>query len=76
MSRQQVAQSFELYASGQHSIRSLLKTMNELGLRNDLGRPISKGCLEKLLENPFYTGLMRVKTTGACYPGIHEPLTK
>ncbi len=69
-----VREAFELYASGKHSIRSLLLKMNNKGLTNCHGHPISKGCLEGLLGNPFYTGLIRIKTTGACYPGVHEPL--
>jgi site-specific DNA recombinase len=69
-----VREAFELYASGRHSIRSLLQQMNNKGLTNHQGRPISKGCLEGVLDNPFYTGLIRIRTTGACYPGVHEPL--
>ncbi len=69
-----VRETFEHYASGHHSISSLLQKLNNLGLVGQYGAPISKGCLEKLLNNPFYTGIIRIKTTGACYQGIHEPL--
>ena len=38
------------------------------------GKPITKCCLENLLTNPFYCGLIRIKRTGATYEGAHEPL--
>ncbi len=69
-----VSLAFELYASGQYSIRSLLTEINRRGLRNHNGKPISKGCLEKILKNPFYTGIIKIRRTGAVYRGKHEPL--
>lgn len=69
-----VRQAFELYASGRYSLRSLLGELGRLGLRNDRGKPIAKCCLEKLLANPFYCGLIRIKRTGVTYEGAHEPL--
>lgn len=69
-----VKKTFQLYASGQYSFRALLKKTERLGLRNDQGQPISKGCLEKLLSNPFYTGIIKIRRTGAVYKGAHEPL--
>ena len=65
---------FELYASTQYSIRGLLKKTGDMGLCNDRGGRISKGCLEKLLSNPFYTGIIKIRRTGAVYQGAHEPL--
>lgn len=69
-----VREAFELYASGQHSLLSLLSELERRGLRNENGRPISKGCLENILNNPFYYGIIRIKRTGATYKGIHEAL--
>lgn len=69
-----VKKAFELYATGGYSIRSLCAKMKVLGLLSRVGQAISKGSLEKVLDNPFYTGLIRIKTTGDCYPGVHEPL--
>lgn len=71
---QQVRRLFELYASGQHSIHSLRKEMERLGLRNSRGKPVSKTGIETILNNPFYCGLIRIKRTGAVYEGVHEPL--
>ncbi|WP_075995556.1 recombinase family protein [Salaquimonas pukyongi] len=69
-----IQQVFELYASGEYSLRSLVMEMDERGLRNQGGKPLSKHGIETILANPFYTGLIRIKTTGETYQGVHEPL--
>ena len=66
--------AFELYASGQYSLHSLRSELAKRGLSKLSGQPISKGCLEKFLGNPFYTGLIRIQRTGETFQGIHEPL--
>jgi site-specific DNA recombinase len=69
-----VRQGFELYATGQYSFRQLLLELEARGLTTRNGRPITKGCLENMLNNPFYTGLIVLKRTGRTYEGQHEPL--
>ncbi|MDA4845247.1 recombinase family protein [Hoeflea poritis] len=69
-----VKRAFDLYGSGQHSIRSLVIEMERLGLRNEQGKPMSKCAIENMLQNPFYYGIIRIKRTGAVYQGVHEPL--
>jgi len=69
-----IKKAFQLYASGQYSTRTLRYELDRLGLRNALGRPISKGCLEKFLSNPFYTGIIHIRSTGAVYKGAHRPI--
>ena len=66
--------AFELYASGRHSQRSLQAELVLRGLRTKCGRPLSLTGLESVLANPFYYGLIKIKTTGTVYKGIHEPL--
>jgi site-specific DNA recombinase len=66
--------AFELYASGRHSQRSLQAELATRGLRTKSGQPLSLTGLETVLANPFYCGLIKVKTTGEVYQGIHEPL--
>ena len=65
---------FELYGSGEYSMRTLLKEMSRMGLRTHAGKRVSKGSLEKILRNPFYTGVIRIQKNGAVYTGGHEPL--
>lgn len=66
--------AFTLYASGQHSMRSLRLELARRGLRNAHGKPLTKGGIETVLNNPFYCGIIRIKRTGATYRGVHEPL--
>lgn len=57
-----VKQIFELYASGQYSMKKLMKEMNRRGLTNTpSGLPLSTSQIEMTLKNPFYYGVMRVK---------------
>ncbi|MEW9920376.1 recombinase family protein [Marimonas sp. MJW-29] len=69
-----IRQMFELYATGQYSLRSLRAEMNRRGLRNLAGRPLSLCGVETILSNPFYTGLIVISRTGQSYDGIHEPI--
>jgi site-specific DNA recombinase len=69
-----VREMFELYATGQYSLRSLAKEMERRGLKSRTGRPVSRSSIEKLLANPFYTGVIRILRTGETYTGAHEPL--
>ena len=65
---------FDLYASGQHSFRSLRAEMNRRGLRNLSNRPLSLCGIETILKNTFYCGLITIRRTGMTYDGVHEPI--
>jgi DNA invertase Pin-like site-specific DNA recombinase len=69
-----IRKAFELYGTGNHSLRSLRAALEKMGLRNLGGRPLSKHGLETVLGNPFYCGLIRIRKTGAVFPGTHQPL--
>ena len=69
-----VKQAFELYATGQYSLRALTEKMNVLGLRSKHGSNITCDSVNKMLKNPFYTGLIRIKKSGEYFTGIHKPL--
>jgi site-specific DNA recombinase len=58
---------FELYASGRHSL-SALRT----ALKSEFGVTLGKSHLEKLLKNPFYSGVFQWQ--GKFYNGTHQPL--
>ena len=58
---------FELYASGQHSLSSLRKTLKE-----EFGHSLAKGYLQRLLKNPFYIG--QFVWQGKPYSGTQTPL--
>jgi site-specific DNA recombinase len=65
---------FERYATGRYSLEALVTLMTKKGLTNTTGGAITKNTLSKVLNNPFYTGLIVVKSTGETYEGKHEPL--
>jgi len=68
-----VRKIFELYATGNYSMRLLAKEMAKRGLTNQpSGLPVSTSQIEQILKNPFYYGVMRVK--GKLYPHKYEPL--
>lgn len=69
-----IKQLFDLYGSGQFSLRPLTAEMERRGLRNEHGKPVTKTGIETILSNPFYCGLIRIKRTGAVYEGMHKPL--
>jgi site-specific DNA recombinase len=69
-----ITQAFELYATRQYSIRTLLAEMQRRGLTNRAGGQLSLHGLEIILNNSFYCGVITIKRTGDVYPGIHERL--
>jgi site-specific DNA recombinase len=69
-----IKELFDLYASGQHSIRSLHVEMQRRGMRNRNNRPISLFGVEAILGNPFYCGIIELKRTAQQFEGLHAPL--
>jgi hypothetical protein len=63
---------FQLYASGKYNLDTLAQTMRELGLRNSKGTFIHRSSISAILNNPFYSGVLKVK--GKTFEGRHEPL--
>jgi DNA invertase Pin-like site-specific DNA recombinase len=71
---QLVAEAFRLYSTGEYSLPALLQELDHRGLRNKRGGKLSLNGLSRILNNPFYIGLMRITTTGELFPGSHKPL--
>jgi len=65
---------FELYGTGEYSIRMLVEKMDQLGLRTDTGGAVTKTGIERILRNPFYIGLIYLKSRNETFKGAHEPL--
>lgn len=65
---------FECYATGRYSLDTLVRVMTERGLTNTAGGALTKNTLSKVLNNPFYTGLIVVRRTSETFEGRHEPL--
>jgi DNA invertase Pin-like site-specific DNA recombinase len=69
-----VARDFELYGTGTYSLHRLLVEVNSFGLRGRRGSRVSLNGLSRILNNPFYIGLMRVWKTDEFFLGKHQPL--
>jgi site-specific DNA recombinase len=68
-----MARVFELYASGEYSLKALTVKAYEIGLRHSRGdRKMTKSELHRLLKNPIYAGDFR--WLGKVHRGSHEPL--
>jgi hypothetical protein len=65
---------YELYQTGEYSLKSLQIEMERRGLRNHFGSILSLHGVEKILSNPFYHGQILIVRTGETFDGIHEPL--
>lgn len=65
---------FQEYATGSYTISELRQKAKEWGLKNKSGKQtyLNRSYIYKLLNNPFYYGLMRIK--GHTYPHAYEPL--
>lgn len=71
-----VREAFDLYANGEFTLHELRQEMWRRGLRTKAGNPVAKSAFAKILRNPFYCGIIRVRRTGETFPGQHEPLIR
>ncbi len=69
-----VKRMFELYASAQYGHNQLTYVMYDLGLRTKRGQRVKTSTISWMLANPFYYGLIRLKSTGQLFEGRHQPL--
>jgi site-specific DNA recombinase len=66
--------AFELYSTGKFSLHSLSDELYTRGLRSKTGRKVGVNRLAEILRNPFYVGIIRIKSSGESYLGVHEPI--
>ena len=69
---QKVKKLFEFYSTGRYTLKSLANWSKEKGLYGNLGKEIAVSNVQKILNNPFYIGLMKYK--GEIFEGQHESL--
>ena len=67
-----VVRIFELYATGNYSMRRIAEIMKEEGLRSKTQNILRLRQIEAILKNPFYYGYQKHK--GQLYPHKYEPL--
>lgn len=69
-----IRKMFQFYASGQYGLNALVIKMNFLGLRGRKGQKLTRNGISHILNNHFYTGVIRIKVSEQFYPGKHEAI--
>ena len=71
-----VKKLFEEYAKGESSLAAIIALSKKIGLKNSRGKKgyITKSHIEKLLKEPFYYGVMHVKSRNEFYPHRYETI--
>lgn len=64
--------AFELYDTGNYSIKRLCEEMKNQGLTNRVGQPLSKSYIHYMLRDKFYIGIMT--WLGKEYRGNFDPI--
>lgn len=67
-----IKEMFNLYATGNYSLKKLSDELCSNGLRSMTGKRVGKSIMHRLLTDPFYCGKMRWK--GKIYDAKHEPI--
>jgi len=67
-----VKKLFELYATGNYSMKDLQNTAKSFGLFGKSGKVLSVSLIAHTLSNPFYYGIFRYN--GELHEGKHEPM--
>ena len=69
-----ISKAFELYQTGQYSLKQICEILYQDGLRSRLkGVRVPKSSIHTVLLNPVYYGVIR--DSGGLRIGIHKPLT-
>lgn len=67
-----IKQAFEMYSTGNHSVKQIAKELQDKGLVARSGKPVSASMIHYALRNTFYFGLMEFG--GELYKGNYKPL--
>lgn len=68
-----ITEAFELYASGEWSMRQIASALGPRGLRSRTGKPVAVNNVTRILRNPFYAGIIKMGAREEV-AGIHQPL--
>ncbi len=66
--------AFVRYSGGTVGLRQLRIELRARGLRSKKQKPLSLNCISRMLTNPFYMGILRLRTTGEAFEGKHVPI--
>lgn len=69
-----IVRIFEMYGTGNHSIKTILKEITKAGLRSRDGFKLSNSTIENILKETFYYGIARSKKYNKEFPHKYERL--
>lgn len=68
-----IQKAFELYNTGQYSLKEIADILYKEGLRTRLAqKKVHRSLIQRTLRNPFYCGI--IKRNGTLYKGVHKSL--
>lgn len=67
-----IVRAFKKYLEPGESLVSIVDFLERSGIRNRNGQPHNKTRVHKILQNPYYIGIIRYD--GKEYPGAHKPI--
>ena len=67
-----VKRAFELYSTGDYTLKALAKYLKDAGLRNSKGNVLAKTCVQNMLKKHFYYGTFFYR--GEYHEGNYEPI--
>ncbi len=67
-----IRKAFELYATGEYTLKALRQFLADSGIRSYRNKPLSVSCVQRMLKNHFYYGVF--KFNEEVYQGSHEPI--
>ena len=67
-----VRKAFELYATGEYTLKAVAIILDQAGLRSYKGNVLSVSCVQRMLQNQIYYGVFSFN--GEIYDGTHEPI--
>ncbi|MFA5125103.1 MAG: recombinase family protein [Patescibacteria group bacterium] len=67
-----VKKCFELYATGEYTLKALRDVVSQAGLRSYRGNILAVACVQRMLKNSIYYGLF--KFNDEIHEGTHEPI--
>jgi len=65
---------FAKYSTAKYSLHEMTEEMYRLGLRSWSGKTLAAKGISRILNKPFYAGIIHIGKTNETFRGIHQPL--
>ncbi|PYP90111.1 MAG: recombinase family protein [Candidatus Angelobacter sp. Gp1-AA117] len=69
-----VKKAFESYATGDYNLKTLATMLHNGGFRARSGGKLNPSNFSRILNNPFYAGIIKIKNSGETFAGLHTPI--